>query len=756
MMSSASSDGASRLNPAKSVQEAPDEGQGKSNHTDQTDYDFQIPITNIDDILSQVSISCESTTSSLKTPPNEPVSCCSSQHAVAMSEEQSIREDSPRSDECLPLLVEDNKAAVSNGCSPERPDAGSQRMYPLGDDSDSDSDSSLMVNVVADADGINEHSSDKKEVEFFTCDAWQPAASEHLNQSPNHVNGQNENTDQSSDLLHLPPKGSLTERSQPSSAQPPSLSSTMECARVKACVGSSPATLSVYRNYISADTHSATADTHKDASEVWNTQTPSVGSDTSGLSASVINKKKILACGANADASPVLKKSKESNLDCPVWSSNFKLQLESGPPKLKGLSIKSRNKPQDGPIQTPSNNNGLASSDTNVSLKHSTTFPPVATMSRFVEANNYMNTDRRQITAEKDIHSGSKAKSQSPVTQRTFIEVRLASSSGSSLPTATHSESVLSKDSKNSKSYSDPRLASMLSPAVSTAEKTNGMVSSMVFHSLCSMKAAPSTTSNSSKSAVETGDMLKSSTSRLYIKTTDRRSLPTDTTTSVGYNPFSVRHKIKSFENLANFDKPVAKSSDIQSYALAYGASLNQRIAGYIGLVNSVDCRVRQRSFSSYVENLIPATPCSPLHSKSPEAEVQKGADRTAPHTPPVLRRKQGKLDQSKLRQLRALSMPELEKLCTEDFTRGHGTDVDKTDPTLPTKASVTESSATPRNVDKKMASHVNAALTEEVPQGSPDTHTQQPGWSIRYGVSYYESFIIFPLENERYLHFFV
>ncbi|XP_028270753.1 PDZ domain-containing protein 2 isoform X2 [Parambassis ranga] len=747
MMSSASSDGASRLNPAKSVQEAPDAGRGSSNHTDQTDYDFEIPITNIDDILSEVSLSCESTKSSLKTPPNEPVSCCSSQHTVAMSEEQSIPKDSPRRDECLHIPVEDNKASVFTGSSPERPDAGSQRMYPIGDDSESDSDSSLMVNVVADADGINEHSSDKEEVEFFTCDAQQPAASEHLNQSPKHVNGQNKNTDRTSDLLHLPPKGSPTERSQPSPTKPPSLSSNMECAinsaRVKACVGSSPAPLSVYRNHTSADTHSATADTHKDASEVWNTQTPSVGADTSGssvrldagVSASVINKEKVLACRANADASPLLRKSKElkvlDNSDCPVWGSNFKLQLESGPPKLKGLSIKSKNKPQDEPLQKPSNNNSLVSSDTNASLKHSTTFPPVATMSRFVEANNYMNTDRRQITAEKDVHSGSNAKSQSPVTQRTFIEVRLASSSGSSLPITTHSESVFSKDSKNSKSYSDSRLASMLSPAVSTAEKTNGMVSSMVFHSLCSMKAAPSTTSTSSRSAVETGEMLKSSTSRLYIKTTDRRSLPTDTTTSVGYNPFSVRHKIKSFENLANFDKPVAKTSDIQSYALAYGASLNQRIAGYIGLVNSVDCRVRQRSFSAYVENLIPATPCSPLHSKSPEAEVQKAADRTALHTPPVLRRKQGKLPQSKLRQLRALSMPELEKLCTEDFTKGHGTDVDKTDPTVPTKASMTENSATPRNVDVNMVSQVNAATTEEAPQGTPDTHTQQPGWSI-------------------------
>ncbi|XP_071340238.1 PDZ domain-containing protein 2-like [Trachinotus anak] len=243
----------------------------------------------------------------------------------------------------------------------------------------------------------------------------------------------------------------------------------------------------------------------------------------------------------------------------------------------------------------------------------------------------------------------------------------------------------------------------------------------------------------------------------------ERQSFSTDAALSAGYNPFSVRHKIKSFENLANFDKPVAKSSDIQSHALTYQASLNQRIAGYMNLVNSFDCRGRQRSFSSYVENLIPTTPCSsplgklhsnitlmnldsphthcntaPLLEDSPEDEVPKAPDGFTPQTPPVLRRKHGRLPHSRLQQLRALNMLELEKLCTQDFTRAQGTDIDTTEtslyPTVLTKATVTESfppSAALTEVDVNRVSQRDPGSTEETPQGAPETHGPQPGWSI-------------------------
>ncbi|KAJ4941408.1 hypothetical protein JOQ06_011287 [Pogonophryne albipinna] len=226
------------------------------------------------------------------------------------------------------------------------------------------------------------------------------------------------------------------------------------------------------------------------------------------------------------------------------------------------------------------------------------------------------------------------------LTSRTFIEVRLSPISGSSAPVVADHETVNPEDSQRSPRHRDARSAAMLPPANSTVDKTSSM-------------------------------------------TPERRSLSTEAAMSADFNPFSVRHKIKSFENLANFDRPAAKSTDIQSYALAYRASLNQRIAGYMGV---------------------------------------------------VLRRKHGKLPRSRVRQLRALSMPELEKLSTEDFTRGHGEDGDTLDPgsypNIPTIA--TESSppaATLTEAEVTGGSRTDPGSHEETPGAG--TETQPPSWSI-------------------------
>ncbi|XP_070760423.1 PDZ domain-containing protein 2 [Enoplosus armatus] len=873
LMSSGSSDGATRLNPARSAQETPDEGQvisansGDSNHTTQTDRDFQIPITNIDDILSEVSLCSDKKVS------NEPVSCCSSQHAVTLSEKAGIRvpiQSSPldcsildagnEKGAILPVetthvnQLKENSSDVFSGSCLESPDAGPIYMYPIGDDSDSNSDSttdsSVMINKMAGSDGsLHEPSSDEEEVEFCSCDAQQTVADglSHLSQSPNeslpfqHASSQNTNLDQTFDVLQVPDV-SLTnkENSQlvgvfpteqscqssnstiPVSSIECHIDSTIEpCDKAKACVASSSGSLS---SPLRADTHSVTqgsiANLHADASltsdflKHLNTpHSPSMESETSGsscsrldtrVSASMINKEKVLESRTilNPHARSLLKTSGLKlldNSDCPLWSSNFKLQVETqirpntSAPKLKGLSIKSKNKPREEPLQPRSES--PVPSNTIASLNQSTKLPPIANTSSFLKTSNQPDinsrltlskvSDRKQVTAEhspsggtlqtvqlakeKDIHFSSKAtakaqgRSHPPATQRTFIEVRLSSLSGLSSPVMAHNETVHSKDSKPTQRGTDARVAPMLSPANSAIEKTNGMISNTVFSSLCSTKETHSTTSNGSKpnTVVETSEKLKSSTSRLYIKTMERQSFSTDTALTAEYNPFSVRHKIKSFENLANFDKPVAKSSDIQSYALSYRASLNQRIAGYMGLVNSKDCQARQRTFGSYVDNLIPSTPCSPLLGKSPssialinlelphsscdtapptedspDAEVQNASDGIVPHTPQVRQRKHEKLPRSRLRQLRALSMPELEKLCTEDFTRGHSTAIDKSEtgiyPTILTKATVTESfptSAALTKVDVNRVSRGDLRSTEETPQGTPET--QQPGWSI-------------------------
>lgn len=890
-MSSGSSDGATKLNPARSVQGTSDGGQviiansGNSNHTTQTDHDFQIPITNIDDFLSKVSLSSDKNThtkSPYKTLSDEPVSCCSSQHTVSLSEkagiqvpiqsnplDYSILDAGNGKSAILPVetthvnQLKEKSSAVLNGSSPDIPNAGSKYMYQIGNDSDLNSDSadsSVTVNKMPGSGGSLYEPS-------CSYDAQQPAAGSHshLSQSPNgsssfqHASSQNTSLDQTFDVLQVFSDVSLTNKENSvtttqcsqlsqllgvfSTEQPCQSSNSIipvssivchinsaiePCDKVQACVASSPGSLQIYSSSSPPDTHSvtqgSTANLHADASltsgllKHLNTQTthsPSMESETSGsstgrldarVSASMINKEKVLECRTNLNphTSSLLKKTSGlklfDNLDCPVWSSNFKFQVETqirpNTPKLKSLSIKSKNKSEEKPLEKTTRSESPVPSNTNDSLNQSTELPPMATRSSFLKTNNQpdMNSclallkvsDRRQVTAEhcpsggtlqtvqlakeKDIHFDATAKSQGRshphATQRTFIEVRLSSLSGSSSPVMAHNETVNSKNSKPTQRDTDARLVPMLSPAYSTVEKTNGMVTHTVFGSLCSTKETNSTTNNDSKpnAIVETRKIMKSSTSRLYIKTMERQSFSTDTALSADYNPFSVRHKIKSFENLANFDKPVTKSSDIQSYALAYRASFNQRIASYMGLVNSKDCQAQQRS---HVENLIPTTPCShrlgkspssmalinlelphsscntaPLTEDNPEAEVQKAPDGLAPKTPQVLRRKHGKVPHGRLRQLRALSMPELAKLCTEDFAREHGTAVDKTQtgihPTVLTKLTMAENFppfATLKEVDVNRVRQGDLGSTEETPQGTPETHGQQPGWSIRWVV---------------------
>ncbi|XP_040010669.1 PDZ domain-containing protein 2 isoform X2 [Xiphias gladius] len=888
IISSGSCDGIIRLSPARSVQETSDEGQviiansGNSNHTTQTEHDFKIPITSIDDILLDVSL-CSDKNTHTKSPYkilyNEPVSCCSSQHTVTLTKKAGIEVPIQYSPLDFSILDAGKKCAIlpveTIHVNQPKENAGSKYMYPTGDDSDSNSDSTtdsnLMVNKMVNSGGsLHEPSSDEEEVEFCSCDAQQSAAGGHFHlshssnrSSPFHqASSQDTNLDQTFEMMCVSSDVSVrnkensvtaTQRSQlcqffgmSSMEQPCQIAdstipvSPTGCSinsaiapynNVEVCLASSLGSLNIYSSPSPPDnqsvTQGTTANLHADAlltsdllkhlntktplspsmeSEIWGS---SMGRSDTRVPASVINKEKVLKCKANLNphASSSSKKTAGlkllDNSDCPVWSSIFKLQVESqirpniSAPKLKGLSIKSKNKSQEVPLQKYNISESPVLSNSNAALNQLTKLPPVATTSSCLKTNNQsdMNSylalpkvsNRRQVTPqhrhadgtlqtvqlakEKSIHLGSKitarsqGHSQQPSTQRTFIEVHVSSISGSSSPVLAHYDTVNSKDSKHTQRGTDARLASMLSPAYSTVVKTNAIVCNTELNSLCPTKETHSTTINSSKPStiVETSEILKPCTSRLYIKTIEKQSFSTGATLSAAYNPFSVQHKIKSFENLANFEKPVGKNSDIQSYTLAYRASLNQRIAGYIGLVNAIDCRARQRSFFSYVENLIPTTPCSPLLDKpssniklmnlefqhtscntaplledNPEAEVQKSPDGIKPQTPPVLRRKHGKQPRSRLQQLRALSMPELEKLCSVDFTRGHGTAVPKTEtgihPTIPTKATVAEifpPSATQTKVEVNKVSSDDPGYTEVMPQTTPETHAQQPGWSI-------------------------
>lgn len=798
MMSSGISDGAVRLTPTTSVQALSDEVIS-TNHTIETD---QIPITNIDDILLDVS-PCNDTSTDPK-PLNKTLSKehPSSPHALTLSEASGNQVPVQTSLLDSSVLETGNeKCAVLPAEMTHQPDesSGCKHMYPSGDDSDSNSDcttdSSLVVHQTANRGGeLHEPSSDE-EVEFCCSEAQKQAADAHFDlcQSSNQsspvqlASREDTDLDQSSAVKQASSDVSVRDKEKNSSTEQlcqfsnslkplPSTECHINGAiepsdKGMVCMASSPGSLSSSP----PGTHSLTQDANSSQSSDLpkNSHTkaplsPSVESETSGSSRSksdsVINKEKVFTCGTNlnSQASSSLKKTSGLKLlessDGPVWSSILKLPSESqislntAAPKLKGLSIRSKNRAEEHQLQKTSP--AISTSDSALNL--STQSTPLTTTSSCLRPTNRPDVnsclalpkviERKQVRPEErednSIHVGSRSqgKSHQPPTQRTFIEVQLSSLSVSSTPALIHSDTVNS-DSK-------------LSPRGREVKSANVVIHNTDLNSLSCPKETHLPTSNGSKptAAVETGETLKSGMSRLYIKTMERRSFSTDAALSVAYNPFSVRHKIKSFENLANFDRPVAKSSDIQSHALTYRASLNQRIAGYMDLVNSVDCRARQRSFSSYVETLIPTTPCSPALGKhpsnitllnldfphtrcstaplmevGPEAEVHKAPDGFSPQTPPVLRRKHGRLPRSRLQQLRALSMPELEKLCTEDFTRGQSADEEKTET---------------GNTETERSAH-NAALTEvdvnrvrqrhqETTQEPPETLGPQPSWSIR------------------------
>ncbi|XP_042303780.1 PDZ domain-containing protein 2 [Sceloporus undulatus] len=183
---------------------------------------------------------------------------------------------------------------------------------------------------------------------------------------------------------------------------------------------------------------------------------------------------------------------------------------------------------------------------------------------------------------------------------------------------------------------------------------------------------------------------------------------------------FSVKQRIKSFENLANFDRPMVKAIDIHSTSLSSKLPVGRRLSGGISAVSSTSVndavQALRRSLSSYCESEAPPSPVMTkssttaaimhLQQKSPEnskddVQLEKnercgtlGSPESLPlsstnrrnraagghirHTP---------LSRSKLRELRALSMPDLDKLCSEDFTTEPKSPPFKTELEVPPRA---------------------------------------------------------------------
>ncbi|XP_026522163.1 PDZ domain-containing protein 2 [Notechis scutatus] len=165
---------------------------------------------------------------------------------------------------------------------------------------------------------------------------------------------------------------------------------------------------------------------------------------------------------------------------------------------------------------------------------------------------------------------------------------------------------------------------------------------------------------------------------------------------------FSVKQRIKSFENLANFDRPMVKAIDLHSTTLNSKLPIGRRLSSGISAVSatSVNDAVHtlRRSLSSYCGGEAPTSPRVTRSSTSstltnvqqnfPKSSKDDGhlekSERHAfeepvslpPSTTNVRRSRASgghirhmPLSRSKLRELRALSMPDLDKLCSEDFS---------------------------------------------------------------------------------------
>ncbi|XP_031951393.1 PDZ domain-containing protein 2 isoform X4 [Corvus moneduloides] len=152
---------------------------------------------------------------------------------------------------------------------------------------------------------------------------------------------------------------------------------------------------------------------------------------------------------------------------------------------------------------------------------------------------------------------------------------------------------------------------------------------------------------------------------------------------------FSVKQRIKSFENLANFDRPIVKAIDICSAARL---PLARRSCGGLATTSSSAEApwVLRRSLSSYGGSPSPANAVAksapgtePIcvteggkGDRKPQRSEEDGAGADVSAFPTLasqVRRSRGlgrpPLSRSRLRELRALSMPDLDKLCGEGFS---------------------------------------------------------------------------------------
>ncbi|XP_061529108.1 PDZ domain-containing protein 2 isoform X6 [Phycodurus eques] len=453
--------------------------------------------------------------------------------------------------------------------------------------------------------------------------------------------------------------------------------------------------------------------------------------------------------------------------------------------KLKHLRIKTCNTREE-PLQNPTKSESkfLSSSNNNNSFfNQPTNLPPEKILSPIFKAKNPLSnsvalakasvrktvhdtsdetfgtvtSNKKDIKLDVKAISNIKTLSHTPVTQRTFIEVQLSSLSG--MPPVRATKLIVDLNNATATQIgTDASSTTVLPNSNSILDMTNVTVDKIVSNAMPLTKETNLGSSNNLNPNMETSDTPKSRTSKLYKKTMLRRSFVAETPFSADYNPFSVQHKIKSFENLAHFDKPVAKCSDIQSYGLAYRASLNERIAGYMGIIKCSDDRAQQRHCSSYEGNLFSTRPCSSLISQSSitlknldppcasasagcltnnslVSEVLKVPDVT-PETPPVVHRKNARPFRNRLQQSRTRSLPELGKKFTADLlTRIDGL-ADKSESTILSTATQTVCSSPSALHTKVEMTKGNTGSTQETSDKNFEilkkSEQSGPSWTSR------------------------
>ncbi|XP_012495964.1 PREDICTED: PDZ domain-containing protein 2 [Propithecus coquereli] len=172
---------------------------------------------------------------------------------------------------------------------------------------------------------------------------------------------------------------------------------------------------------------------------------------------------------------------------------------------------------------------------------------------------------------------------------------------------------------------------------------------------------------------------------------------------------FSVKQRIKSFENLAHSDRPTAKSGASPFLSVSSKPPIGRRSSGSIAsgsLSHAVDAAVRslRRSLSSCSESQSETSALLPQMTKSPSSMTLTISRQHLPETSnkgpgcdpkkslgpsgippatvtpasPIKRNKSSvrhaqpsPVSRSRLQELRALSMPDLDKLCSEDYSAG-------------------------------------------------------------------------------------